>query len=132
MNSLVQISNVTNFISLNRNLLVVAIFLLTVFVYSWFTQSQPKNPVNMILYYSNTCPYSDDSLALWAEFKEYAEQHMKHVKLQSIECNTENQELVNELGISQFPTIMSTDDNTKNKKIFTSERNLKNLISFCS
>ena len=65
--------------------------------------NNPSNDIELNLYYTEWCGYSQRFLPVWAEFEQYAASNNLNIKLNKIDCDKEKEKCQ---SIPGFPTII--------------------------
>ena len=110
-------------------IIVLLIFLIVLYNsknYNETFQSDKNQPV-ITLYYATWCGHSRTMLPEWSKFIQYANQHLKHIKIVTQNCDDDNQACKLSY-VNGFPTIVlhKGDQNI----IFNDQRTLNKFIEF--
>ena len=72
------------------------------------TGGDHHNPIpdaELILYYTNWCGMSQEFMPVWRQYREFANQNKKHLKVTEILCEGGNEAYCQQCQVEGFPTV---------------------------
>lgn len=83
----------------------------------------------LILYYAMWCGYSRQFLPEWEKFEKYAEDNLKNIYIEKINCEGDNESICNKKGVPGFPYIVLETSDGKTIP-FDGDRTVEQLVNF--
>jgi thiol-disulfide isomerase/thioredoxin len=90
---------------------------------------EDKQKGEIVLYYATWCGYSRQFLPEWEKFSRYASKNLPNVKVTSMKCENDDEELCFQKGVEGYPTVILYPTNGT-EAVFDKERTSDKLIEF--